>query len=272
MINRMATGYSLDYFLIEGTGLMFAGLIQGVTGFGIGLVAVGVLLIYYPPAVVIPSLVGVYIFTSIVLLYENRVSLNKKIMRASLLLSSPSLVLALLGMIAGSFLLKTISSKSLTLMIGIFISLFSLYSFFRTALNDKPARADGLINRNIKRENILCYSASSIGGLLEGLLGLGGPPIVIYLVHKKLDSKIFIATLSAFFLWVNPLRLIHYIILGFIDFEVVKLILFIFIFVAVGLLLGIFIRKRLISERKFGMVVIVLLFVIGMSLIFRSFQ
>jgi len=61
---------SLDYFLIEGTGLIFAGLTQGVTGFGIGLVAVGVLLIYHPPTVVIPSLVGVYIFTSIVLLYE----------------------------------------------------------------------------------------------------------------------------------------------------------------------------------------------------------
>jgi uncharacterized membrane protein YfcA len=264
--------YSLNYLLIEGTGLMLAGLIQGVTGFGIGLVAVGILLIYHPPAVVIPSLVGVYIFTSVVLLYENRVSLNRKIMGGSLLLSFPSLVLALLGMIGGSFLLKTISSESLTLMIGIFISLFSLYSFFRARLNDKLALAGGLANRNETKERILCYSASSIGGLLEGLLGLGGPPIVIYLVYKRLDSKIFIATLSAFFLWVNPLRLIHYVILGFIDFEVVKLLLFIFIFVAVGLLSGIFIRKRLMTESKFRMVVVTLLLAIGMSLIFRSLQ
>ncbi len=264
--------YSLDYLLIEGTGLMFAGLIQGVTGFGIGLVAVGVLLIYHPPAVVIPSLVGVYIFTSIILLYEHRASFNRKITGASLLLSSPSLALALLGMIGGSFLLKAISSKSLALVIGIFISLFSLYSLFRTALNDKLALAGGLSNPNSKKERILCYSASSMGGLLEGLLGLGGPPIVIYLVYKRLDSKIFIATLSAFFLLVNPLRLIHYIILGFIDFEIVKLILFIFIFVAVGLLLGIFIRKRLINEEKFRIVVVILLFVIGMSLIFKSIR
>ena len=157
-------------------------------------------------------------------------------------------------------------------MIGIFISLFSLYSFFRTALNHKLALAGGLTNRIGRKERIFCYSASSIGGLLEGLLGLGDPPIVIYLVYKGLGSKMFIATLSAFFLWLNSLRLIQYAILGFIDFEVVKLILFIFIFVAVGLLLGIFIRKRLITERKFRTVVVMLLFAIGMSLIFRSFQ
>jgi len=200
---------SLDYFLIEGTGLIFAGLTQGITGFGIGLVAVGVLLIYHPPTVVIPSLVGVYIFTSIVLLYEHRVSINKKMLEDNLLLSFPSLILALLGMVGGSFLLKTISPKSLTLMIGIFVSLFSLYNFFRTALNNKFAFAGGLTNQNRKKERMLCYSASSAGGLLEGLLGLGGPPIVIYLVYKRLDSKLFIATLSAFFLWVNTLRLIH---------------------------------------------------------------
>jgi uncharacterized membrane protein YfcA len=263
---------SLDYFLIEGAGLIFAGLTQGVTGFGIGLVAVGVLLIYHPPTVVIPSLVGVYIFTSIVLLYEHRVSFNKKMLEDNLLLSPPSLFLALLGMVGGSFLLKTVSPKSLTLIIGIFVSLFSLYNFFRTALNNKFAFAGGLTNQNRKKERMLCYSASSIGGLLEGLLGLGGPPIVIYLIYKRLDSKLFIATLSAFFLWVNPLRLIHYSILGLIDIEVIKLILFIFIFVTIGLLLGIFIRKTVLTERKFRMITVTLLFAIGMSLIFKSFR
>jgi len=263
---------SLDYFLIEVTGLIFAGLTQGVTGFGIGLVAVGVLLIYHPPTVVIPSLVGVYIFTSIVLLYEHRVSFNKKMLGNNMLLSFPSLVLALLGMIGGSFLLTTISSKSLTLMIGIFVSLFSLYNFFRPRLNDKLVFAVSPTNKNRKKETILCYSASSTAGILEGLLGLGGPPIVIYLIYKRLDSKIFIATLSAFFLWINPLRLIHYILLGLIDVEVIKLIFFIFIFVSIGLLLGILIRKTLLTERKFRMIAVTLLFVIGMSLIFKSFQ
>lgn len=70
----------------------------------------------------------------------------------------------------------------------------------------------------------------------------------------------------------SPLRLINYLILGIIDLEVLKLAFFILIFVVIGLILGIFIRRRFIDEKKFRMLVAVLLIGIGMSLIFKSFQ
>ena len=65
-------------FLVQAIGIIFAGIIQGVTGFGTGFVAVGVLTIYQPASVVIPSLAMVYMITNSIILYEHRKYLKKK--------------------------------------------------------------------------------------------------------------------------------------------------------------------------------------------------
>lgn len=258
--------------IIEGLGLIFAGVVQGVTGFGIGLVAVGVLTIYHPPVVVIPALLGVYIVTMSVLLYEHRKYFNKELLQNNWLMSLPSITLALLGVVGGSLLLQTISSKHITLLIGIFIIVFSMFNFFQKFLNSKIASFPGRSNMNKRSGKILCYFASSSAGMLEGFLGLGGPPIVMYMIYQGLDSKLFITFFNTFFLGLSPLRLVNYLILGIIDLEVLKLAFFILIFVVIGLMLGIFIRRRFIDERKFRVLVVILLIVIGISLIFKSFQ
>jgi len=94
-----------DNLIIEGLGLIFAGIVQGVTGFGIGLVAVGLLTIYHPPAVVIPALLGAYIVAMSVLLYEHRKYFNRELLQNNSLISFPSIALAVLGIAGGSFLL-----------------------------------------------------------------------------------------------------------------------------------------------------------------------
>jgi uncharacterized membrane protein YfcA len=257
---------------IEGFGLIFAGIVQGVTGFGIGLVAVGLLTIYHPPVVVIPALLGVYIVTSSILLYENRGYFNKKLLENNFLISFPSFILALLGMIGGSFLLKTVQSKYLTLMLGIFIILFSFFNLFQKFFGNKIAFNSDSSDKIDKKEKLLCYFATSSSGMLEGLLGLGGPPIVIYTIYQGLNSKMFITLINTFFLGLNPLRFINYLILGLIDWEVLKLGFFILIFVLVGLMLGMLIRRRFIDEGRFKILVVALLIIIGISLIFKSLQ
>lgn len=264
--------FTSDIHIIEGLGLIFAGIVQGVTGFGIGLVAVGLLTIYHPPVVVIPALLGVYIITNSILLYENKGYFNKKLSENNLLVSVPSLIFALLGMIGGSFLLKAIQSKYLTLILGIFIIVFSLFNLFQKFLNKKITFKSDRSKKYENKEKILCYFSSSSSGILEGLLGLGGPPIVIYMIYQGFNSKIFIVSISCFFLWLNPLRFIDYLILGLIDWEVLKFAFFILIFVLMGLMVGMLIRRRFIDEKKFRVLVVVLLIGIGISLIFKSLQ
>jgi len=70
----------------------------------------------------------------------------------------------------------------------------------------------------------------------------------------------------------SPLRLTNYLTLGIIDLEVLKLAFFILIFVLMGLMVGMLIRRRFIDEKKFRVVVVVLLIGIGISLIFKSFR
>ena len=167
-------------------------------GFGIELVAVGILAIYHPPVVVIPALLGVSMVTMIVLLYEHRKYFIKKLLQNNLLISLPSITLALFGMAAGSFLLQTISPKHITLMLGIFIIVFSLFNFFQKFLSSKVTSFSGRSDLNKKSGKILCYFASSSVGMLEGFLGLGGPPIVMYLIYQGLDSNGFITFLAPF--------------------------------------------------------------------------
>jgi uncharacterized membrane protein YfcA len=147
--------------IIEGLGLIFAGVVQGITGFGIGLVAVGVLTIYYPPVVVIPALSTVYIVTSFILLYEHRKYLDRKLLKNNLIISFLSITLAILGMIGGSFLLKATSSKHITLMLGILIIAFSIFHLFRKTLNSHLVVTSDLSTQNRKYRGTLCYIASS---------------------------------------------------------------------------------------------------------------
>lgn len=264
--------FTSDIHIIEGLGLIFAGIVQGATGFGLGLVAVGLLAIYHPPVLAIPALLGVYIVTNSILLYEHRGYLNKKLLENNFLISLPSFILGLLGMIGGSFLLKTIPSKYLTLMLGIFIIVFSFFNLFQKFFGNKIAFNSGSSDKNEKKEKLLCYFAASSSGMLEGLLGVGGPPIIIYMIYQGLNSKIFITSFSAFFLWLNPLRFINYLVLGLIDWEVLKFGFFILIFVLVGLMLGMLIRRRFIDEGRFKILVVTLLIIIGISLIFKSLR
>ncbi len=267
--------FTSDIHIIEGLGLIFAGMVQGVTGFGVGLVGVGLLTIYHPPVVVIPALLWVYIVTSIILLYEHRKYFNKKLLENNLLISLPSIIFALLSMVGGSFLLKAIPPKYVTLMLGIFIIGLSFFNLFKKFFSNKLAfnsDLSDLSNKNGKKEKLLCYFASSSSGILEGFLGLGGPPVVIYMIHQGLNSKMFITSFNTFFLGLNPLRFINYLILGLIDWEVLKLGFFILIFVLIGLILGMLIRRRLIDENKFKIFVVTLLIIIGISLIFKSLQ
>jgi uncharacterized membrane protein YfcA len=182
-----------------------------------------------------------------------------------------ALTLASIGLVAGSFLLRVILTQYIPLILGFLIVAFSLFNLFQTLPIRKAIFSCDFSDQDIRKERILCYLASSTAGILEGFLGLGGPPIVMYMVCRKFDSKRFLATFSSFFVLITPLRIIIYSFFNLLNLEVVKLLCFIIIFIISGLIIGMLIRKSLVDEQRFNLLVVILLIVIGISLIVRSF-
>jgi uncharacterized membrane protein YfcA len=69
--------------LIQIFGLILAGVIQGVSGFGFGLLAVGLLVSFYSPTIVIPTILIIYFITTSILIYEHRRVITIKFLKSN---------------------------------------------------------------------------------------------------------------------------------------------------------------------------------------------
>lgn len=252
--------------LIQITGLIFAGFSQGVSGFGLGLLAVSILISYHSPRIVIPSLVLIYIFTCSLLVYEHRKEINKDFFKNNLLVSSYSLIIALFGMLLGSFILSTVSPRVINLLLGLLISSISVYYFILEFKNSKLL-SFAYCNHHIRtvKNRIICYLLSWFSGLLEGFAGIGGPPIVIFMLYQRYNPAVFITTISAYSLILSLLRVIIYQNMGLFDFKVLTLFGFILPFITIGFSIGIIVRRRLLSDKIFRRIVILVLLLIGLN-------
>jgi len=258
----------LDLF-IQIVGLIFAGLIQGVSGFAFGLVAVGLLVSFYSPKIVIPSLLIIYFITSSILVYEHRKIITKEFVKNNPIFSPPSIMIALFGLPLGTFVLSYARREQINISLGVLISIISFYYLLQEFRNQKLSSIEDS-SAKIINSKMLCYLSSFFAGLLEGFLGLGGPPLVIFMLFKRYNKFFFIASFSLFFLILNPFRLAIYLSMGFYDLETLKLSGFVFAFIVVGLLLGILIRRRFVNDEIFRKIVIVILFLIGFNLILKQ--
>jgi uncharacterized protein len=254
--------------IVQVLGLVFAGIVKGVSGFAFGLLAVGLLVSFYSPKIVIPSLLIIYFLSTSMLVYEHRRGITRDFFKTNLVFLPSSLVTAMVGLPLGTVLLRNANAAQVSFSLGVLISVVSLYYVIREIKERRSSSTESVsAGRNSSKAS--CYVASFLAGLLEGFLGLGGPPLVIYMLVKKYDKFLFVLTFSLFFWILNPVRLVIYIYMDFYNSEVLRLFVFAVIFVAIGLMLGIVIRRKFIGERLFRNITIILLLLVGINLIVR---
>ena len=99
--------------------MLLAGLTQGLTGFGLALVAVSILINFMSPKVVVPLIVILSIFTNLIILLEARKWVNLR--RIWLLM-----VAGIAGMPLGTYLLIVLDARILKVFIGAVIALFAI--------------------------------------------------------------------------------------------------------------------------------------------------
>lgn len=156
------------------------GIIQGVTGFGAGVVMMMFLPLQYSvvQSAGISSAICMILCAAMVYRYRKTINFKKIIAPAILYLaiSSISILFA-----------KMINQEVMKIILGIFLIILSLYFLF---FNKKVIEPKGIVS-------ILCIV---ISGICDGLFGIGGPLMVIYFLAKTSSKEEYLGTIQCFFL------------------------------------------------------------------------
>lgn len=197
---------------------LFAGFIQGLTGFGAALVAIPLLsfIIDVKTAVPLTLLNGIFITTYLALKLRSHLD-YKKIF--------PLIIGAVPGLIAGVVLFRSINSEFIKLLLGLVLILYSSY-----CLLVRPKAIDPPV--------VWAYFAGFLTGLITIILSAGGPPTIIYATLNSWKKEIIKATLTGFFAVNAYLAVAAQAIGGFITAELLLLLVKTAPFVLVGTVIG----------------------------------
>ena len=169
-------------FIIIAASAVFAGFIQGVTGFGTGLVMMLILPLYYP----LPQSAGssvaiaVALCISMSIRYRKDLSIKKAVI--------PSIWYMIVCSITIN-LSKDVSPIILKRSLGVFLLVLSVYYL---CFNKKPASDRGLP----LPASIVCITVS---GICDGMFGIGGPLMVLYFLSNTKTTREYLGTLQLFF-------------------------------------------------------------------------
>ena len=231
--------------------LVVAEIVYVSFGFGAGLIAVGL------SAAIHPEIRDI----AVILLLVN-IPIEIHVVRRSwskLRWSEVSMIClgVLLGVPFGTWILKTGNpSIVLTILGGVLI----IVGFLFLSLPH---------DRRIRWKPWSAPPTGLIAGILGGLFGVGGPPVIIYYQLAGVSKTVFRGSLMAIFFFIALVRVPSYALNGLITVPRLWSALSVIPAVLVGTYIGSRIHFTL-SEKKFRRIVSTVLIVIGLVLLFRS--
>jgi hypothetical protein len=246
---------SLDLSLIQWTILCLCAVMVGITKTGvpgIGILAVPLLALIFPAKASTGLLLPMLAFADLFAVgYYHRHTQWNHIIK----LLPPALV----GIIAGSIIIRHIENVHLQPIIGIIV-------ISMLALNYWRKKRDGQ-EVNIPSHWSFALTIGFLAGLTTQLANAAGPLIIIYLLAMRLEKYKFIGTCAWYFLILNWLKIPLFIWDGRITAESIKIDIIIFPLIVVGAVTGIFILKR-IPQKWFNIVIQILVLTAAIKLIF----
>ncbi|MDM7266408.1 MAG: sulfite exporter TauE/SafE family protein [Aquificaceae bacterium] len=162
--------------------VLFAWFFQSITGFGAGIFIIGILSIFYDPKMVIVSSALFNLLGTLSLIYQNRKGKIEYYLLFSLIFGS------IPGIFLGAYVLDRINTKELIFVVAGFISLLGLYDL---------AVYKGWLRLQINRH--MGIPVGFWGGFFAGLVGMGGPPPLVFLTQHLQDPTSIRLMLNLFF-------------------------------------------------------------------------
>lgn len=166
---------------------LVASLASGLTGFGLALVLVPALLLFYEPATVVPVTLFLGMVTAAAVVWDARREVRPRFVFFLL-------PFAFVGLAAGSEVLRVASPDPIRLVAGMLVFISAL-----------------LLARNVRLPGSSTRRGAAVAGLLSGGLstsvGMAGPPVVLLFAARNLPKRSFRGNISAYFLALNAMAL-----------------------------------------------------------------
>ena len=226
-------------------------LIRSTFGFGDALIAMPLLSLFLNIKIVTPlfALIAFFVATSILIKNWQKVEFK----------AAWRLILAsLVGIPIGLWYLADVNESIIKLALGILVILFSVYSIIKPKINQLQGEKYSWI-------------FGFIAGILGGAYNTNGPPIVIYSSLKRWNPQNFRATLQGYFFTTGILVISGHAIAGNFTNSVLTYFIFCIPIALVAVIIGARLNKKIPVE-KFHKYIYIILFILGIMLIFNSLK
>ncbi|MFO7697852.1 MAG: sulfite exporter TauE/SafE family protein [Anaerolineae bacterium] len=211
--------------------ILLSGLIQGITGFGFGLFAMGALVLIMPVR-------DATVIVAILSLGSAALNLSSVWKQIPWRDSWPVVLPAIPATIAGVLMLQIVPTQVLKAGVALMILAGCAVTFWH------PARP------LVSRPNPAAYLTGIVGGIFGGALNMGGPPIVLYTLLRGWDKTEAKCIMSSFFLVTGVLRVGTHAVTGAATWPLVQTALLLLIPALAATFVGVHVFRRL-STRSF---------------------
>jgi uncharacterized protein len=228
------------------------GVSKGGFGSGLGIVSVPLMALIVPVTEAAAILLPILCVMDLAALWVYRRSWDRENMKIML----PA---GLTGLVLGALTFRYINEAGLKLVLGTVAVGFVLYHWTNAArrlTKTQPSRVKG-------------YFWCCVAGYTSTVAHAGGPPMSIYLLPQRLDKALLAGTAVVFFAVLNYVKLVPYFWLGLFDARNLATAAALAPIGVVGILAGVWVRKR-ISEVLFYRLCYGFLLVTGGKLLYDS--
>ena len=160
--------------------VFLAGIIQGLTGFGFGIVVVPILTIFISPKLVAP----VTLINATVL---NTLIVQRTYQHVDLKRIWPLILSGLAGVPVGTWILVHADVDILRVYIGIATTLIAV--IFLAGFQ-----------RQVQHEKLAFVPIGITSGVMSGSINMSGPPVILFFTNQGMARQVFRATIVAYFL------------------------------------------------------------------------
>jgi uncharacterized protein len=233
----------MDITLVLGIAVIFCGAtIAAVAGFGFSLVVVPPLLLLYDPPTVTAMVLVMTIATRWVVLLEIWRETRWRTV-------GEMLPTALIGLAAGALIVTEVDAALIKLLAGSLVMVTAM-----------------LLLRGWRFKRAGSPWAPPVAGLTSGVLntttGMDGPPVVLLLMSRDYATQSFRATITIYYYVISPIGLMILIERGLVGWHEARLAAAAVPVVAIGVVLGNWLVRR-VSPAAFRRMVLVLLLLTG---------
>ena len=238
------------YIILLAAGASF---VQRTTGFGFGIfimTALPFLMPSYAEAVTLSGILSLTSSTVVMLKYLKYVSWKRILpILASFLVMSALAV----------FMLERIEGRTMRIILGLILILLSLYfCFFKERLQ-----------KVIKPTSGWQIGSGVISGVMGGLFGMQGPPVVLYLINSEPDKNHYMGMIQTYAVLTNVIMLVTRACNGYLTTAVGTTYLYSITGLVVGVLAGNWAFKRL-PDKLFAYIVYAYIGISGLVIFLTS--